>query len=174
RTRRRGCRAWPRGGPGCVARRLLFGALTLGDELLALLLHRGDARVERRRIPAARPGLRREQLIAIPGDEARERHALVPADLVEQPLHGGAEGLLLVDEVALLLELALLLADGGVGVLQLQEIPDEGGDRGGEQQAEERHRDDEADRTAARRGSGDGGVAHGDPGGKRGPARGNA
>src|SRR5690606_10086672 len=59
-------------------------------------------------------------------------------------------GLLLVDEVALLLELALLFADGGVGVLQLQEVPDEGGDRAGQQQAEERHRDDEADRTALR------------------------
>src|SRR5690606_32133782 len=111
-------------------------------------------------VPAPGPGVLRERLVAIPVDEVPDRDAREAVGLLDESLHRRAEDLLAVDELALFLELALLLlellallADGGVrgGVPQEGVDRDAAGDE--EQQPEDRYGHDEAD-GAARGGRG--------------------
>ena len=99
-------------------------------------------------VPAVRPRLGGEDLVLVDRDDGREQDAVELGRLGLQALHRGAEGLLLVDQVALLLEFAILLLDEGVRVGQLEVAVAEHRQCGGQGDAQQDDRDEALARLA--------------------------
>lgn len=83
------------------------------------------------------PRLRDGVLVPIKGDDRGREHAFEFSYLFQEFPRVGAEGLLLLDEFALFLDLTVLLLDTRVRIVQLDEQVDECAGRAGQRDRQE-------------------------------------